>query len=855
MEQQEEYALLLAEKTIRNKMHTLLDLNNINDVFPSTPNGQAAITMINSGEYRLDYAFISFDYDEFEKILQEFNNINKTNRLKKKRQVAVIGITDKTKHSEERISSAKNLGIEFLIERSLLNMENLEKLILSVKENISKNMTIEDKKKERYTFIKNLGSGEFGIVDLCKDNIEDKYVAVKKISLEGMNQAGKNKVKQEVDLLSKVKAPTIIDFFSSTVENDTRFIYLEYAKEGTLENVIRDYRLKGNKIPTEQTIDWLIQILIALFSLNKNNMMHRDIKTENMLITEDKILKLSDLGISKVIDEQNKTLCGTPYYVSPEIASGLDYDFNTDIWSLGIVVYEIITGIKPFDKANPSDLYISIQNDDYIPLPPDTDPKLIFLVSFMLRKNPKKRANLDDLLECDFIYYRMIQIIELNNWKDKIPFVEKIYEKEKCLKTYFEYSKILSEENRNILFDCFIIFEGCSFTPYKKSFISPKINNAITGDNIYNSFCDSFKELKIHGKNEPRDFFSDNEEDEEMALNYLVSCVEKNLIIPLSDEKDNLSFSNDAYYLFSFNDIYNQKEISNFKIFANLNIPKHSDLLIISQFVLSEGIFLYEKILSDSINREDVLFSDIYYNFICGLSEFQNLKIMNLKFEERILSLLNIYQIMIIHQLINVFLQKKQINSGGIFSFLKNKVAMNYQFEDMTLNNLEIKHVIFRNNKKPPNNYVRLCSTNDIKTQILPDYSDLRPLLMLYDIEDESIFDNGIPEAYLRYKFQVFERKDFDNQLNEIAVNFINSFISYTEDSIIIPNFINTYIPDFGTQVNFIKFIFKIYIANDKKQNIFKIKTIKENEFDFLSNMSLLLRRINNKTITIIIGE
>ena len=117
------------------------------------------------------------------------------------------------------------------------------------------------------------------------------------------------------------------------------------------------------------------------------------------------------------------------------------------------------------------------------------------------------------------------------------------------------------------------------------------------------------------------------------------------------------------------------------------------------------------------------------------------------------------------------------------------------------------------------------------------------------------IFENGIPEVYLRYKFQIFERKDFDNQLNEITVNFINSFISYTEDSIIIPSFINTYIPDFGSQVDFIKFIFKIYIANDKKQNIFKVKTVKENEFDFLSNMSLLLRRINNKTITIIIGE
>ena len=536
-----------------------------------------------------------------------------------------------------------------------------------------------------------MGSGEFGIVDLCKDNFEEKYVAVKKISLEGMTQAGKNKVKQEVDLLNKVKTPTIIEFFSSVVENDTRFIYLEYAKEGTLEDKIRDYRIKGNKIPTEQILDWFIQILISLFSLNKNNMMHRDIKAENMLITEDNVLKLSDLGISKIIDEQNKTLCGTPYYVSPEIASGLDYDFNTDIWSLGIVLYEIITGIKPFDKANPSELYISIQNDDYIPLPVDTDPKLLFLISFMLRKNPKKRANLDDLLEQDFIFYRLIKLIEQNNWKEKIPFVQKIYEKEKSLKSSYDHINILSEENKNMMTDSFLIFEGCSHTPFQKSYISAKINNAVTGENIYSSLCDSFKELKIPGNSEAHDF---TDSDEEIALNYLDSFIERELIRPLSEEKNFFSYSTENYYLFSFNDIYNEKAISNFKIFAKLDLQKNVDLLVISQYVLAEGNFIYEKILSETLNREDVLFSDTYFNFICGLSKFQNFKIMDLNKEERILSLLNIYQIMIIHQLVNIFLQKKQINSDGLFSFLKNKVAMNYQFEDMTLNNLEIKHIV-----------------------------------------------------------------------------------------------------------------------------------------------------------------
>lgn len=841
--QQEEYALLLAEKTIRNKMHALLDLNSINEVFP--PNAEGAYTMINSGEYKLDYVFISFDYDDFEKLIYELKKLNNVNSLKKLPHIALIGIYDKAKHSEERVDESKKFGLEYFIEKGTLNVKSVSDIVLKSKEARSLSMSSEDKKKERYTFLRNLGSGEFGVVDLYKDNETNKYVAVKKISLEGMSQAGKNKVKQEVDYMNSVKTPTIIEFYSSTVENDVRYIYLEFAKEGTLEQKIRDYKLKGDSFKFETIIDWFIEILIAIFSLNKNNMMHRDIKSENMLLTEEGICKLSDLGISRIVDEQQKTLCGTPYYVSSEIASGLDYDYNSDIWSLGIVLYEIITGIKPFDKPNPSELYQSIINDDYKPLPADTDPRFAFLVNFMLRKNPQKRASLDDLLKQDFIFNRMIQLIEKFNWKDKIPYVNDLLSYGKKLEASHEYIKLLSEDDKQSMKNVIKIFDGCTYTPYKKSLLSAKIVNTVNGDSIYNSLVDNLEELNISAKTKAK---SQSNNDGEEEINYLNFLIQKGLLIPVSDISDGFQESTNQYYVFSFDDVHNDLNINNFRILKDLKAPEHMDLVSLSQYVLTEGITIFDKITNDNSNKTDILTLDSHFNFITGISLFADFKIIDLSLEERVSALLNVYQIMLIHNLLNIYNEKNKSNGDGLLSYFKNKVAINYAFKDTVLSNLEIKHVVFRNNKKPPNNYVRLASTGDFKTLILPEYNDLRSILMLYDLNDENLND-------CRFKFQIFEKKDFDNQLNEIVVNFITYFVSYSEDSIVIPSFISQYIPDFGTQVDLIKHIYKIYIANNKKHAIFKVKTPKEHDFDFLSNISLLLRKINSKQISIVIGD
>ncbi len=119
------------------------------------------------------------------------------------------------------------------------------------------------------------------------------------IKLEGMSLKERNKVREEVEFMKSVKALTVIQFFDSVVDNDVRYIYMEYAYAGALNEKISEIQLKGLDFTYEEIIDWLCQIMISLFILHKSKMIHIDIKTKNIL------LKLKSLIMEKYIYMQN----------------------------------------------------------------------------------------------------------------------------------------------------------------------------------------------------------------------------------------------------------------------------------------------------------------------------------------------------------------------------------------------------------------------------------------------------------------------------------------------------------------------------------------------------------------------
>lgn len=805
--------LVLSDRaTIRaRQIYELLDQNEMES---PTITKDPVETLISS-EYKFKFLLINIDYENFANIIEAAQKCVP--------KIGIIVIWDIKKLTEEQAKEiTTKLSLTNLIERGQLNLKNFGNLITTIKESQAIANEASEQKQERYSFIKKIGIGANAEVFLYRDNEKEILVAVKKISLEGMDGLGKSKVKQEVDYMKSVKSPTIISLYDSTVENNVRYLYLEYAKEGTLEQKIRDVKLKGGLFEITQILEWIIEILLSLYVLNKKNMMHRDIKSENILVTESNVAKLADLGISKIIVEEGEhTLCGTPYYVSPEIASGIGYKFNTDIWSLGIVLYEMITGIKPFDQMEAKDLYNSIKVDEYPPLPETTHPVLGYLVEMMLRKNPKRRYSVDEIIQLDLIYDRLMALISLHKWAEEIPFYKDLMELKKV--ACFQTIPIVTDDNFKMLQNAYKVYKFSESTPYKKSAFSlSSISYAKTGENLLIATVEEIIE------------------DEEEAHKFLNKLIQYEILIPFNSKIKEIE-SNEFYY-FSF-DNSNNLDYDNYPIIINNILEPHVDLMTLSESLLYEGMIVIDKFVANE-EKMDVLTSLPYIKFMSGLSYMKLFSLMTLTEDQRLATMLNIYQVMFINYICNIYLENV-VTKGGILSLFKSskKSVINYQFKDITLNNLEIKHVVMRNNKNPPNSYSRLVYNSDVKTKILPGFTDLRPLFILYDFDDENLLN-------LKYRFQIFESKEISDQLDEIVIQFLNVYVSETEGSITLPIFLKNYITDFGSLQDMFKLLSKIYVANKEKPLIMQIKIAEEN-FEFMGNTTMLMRKLKNESYSI----
>lgn len=137
-----------------------------------------------------------------------------------------------------------------------------------------------------------------------------------------MSEKDKQNVENEILLLKVLSGPTLIKFVESFNDKGSKYIVMEYADGGNLANKIQKYANQGIKFGYDEILRYIAQITLALMAMHSKNILHRDIKTQNIFITKNDILKLGDFGISKQVDTKsalNATSCGTPYYMSPEV--------------------------------------------------------------------------------------------------------------------------------------------------------------------------------------------------------------------------------------------------------------------------------------------------------------------------------------------------------------------------------------------------------------------------------------------------------------------------------------------------------------------------------------------------------
>ena len=244
-----------------------------------------------------------------------------------------------------------------------------------------------------------LGHGAFAIVFRGRDKQSGQLVAVKQINIK--NTGGKLSVgKKEIDILKKLKNPNIVQLHEVVEEKNFVFLVMEYCNGGDLG----DYLQARTTLSEDSIRHFGNHIANGLQALCTLNIIHRDLKPQNLLLSFDPrlrappiqeiMVKIADFGFARHLnrDDMAATLCGSPLYMAPEVLLGHRYDSLADLWSVGTVLYQCLTGEPPYKASNPSALRKKYLKDDLVPvIPAYASHSLRNLLLRLLKKNPKER--------------------------------------------------------------------------------------------------------------------------------------------------------------------------------------------------------------------------------------------------------------------------------------------------------------------------------------------------------------------------------------------------------------------------------------------------------------------------------
>jgi len=247
--------------------------------------------------------------------------------------------------------------------------------------------------------IKVIGRGQYGKAHLVRSNADQcKYIA-KTIDLTCLSRKERETAEQEVELLRCLEHPNIVAYKDNFFMGETLVIVMQYCDGGDVSTFIKESASASPKkrIPEEVIMNYFVQILQALQHIHQKRILHRDLKTSNLFLTEKKkVVKLGDFGISRVLEgsiEAAITVVGTPYYMSPEVCENKPYTFKSDVWSLGCVLYELCMLKHAFSADNLLGLVYKIVSDNYEKIPDRYSSDLNSLIQGMLTKKADDRPS------------------------------------------------------------------------------------------------------------------------------------------------------------------------------------------------------------------------------------------------------------------------------------------------------------------------------------------------------------------------------------------------------------------------------------------------------------------------------
>uniref|UniRef100_A0A0D9Z561 Protein kinase domain-containing protein n=1 Tax=Oryza glumipatula TaxID=40148 RepID=A0A0D9Z561_9ORYZ len=276
-----------------------------------------------------------------------------------------------------------------------------------------------------YVLVRQIGSGAYARVWLGKHRTRGTEVALKEIAVERLSSKLRESLLSEVDILRRIRHPNVIALHESIrmhqakenslgltfiwVDGGKIYLVLEYCRGGDLHSYLQQHKRVSETV-AKHFIQQLGKHFLRTSMLRENNVVHRDLKPQNILLVannENSLLKIADFGFAKFLEPSSlaETLCGSPLYMAPEVMQAQKYDAKADLWSVGIILYQLVTGSPPFTGDSQIQLLRNILNTREIRFPSDCDLShgCIDLCRKLLRINSVERLTVEEFVNHPFL--------------------------------------------------------------------------------------------------------------------------------------------------------------------------------------------------------------------------------------------------------------------------------------------------------------------------------------------------------------------------------------------------------------------------------------------------------------------